>query len=1748
VYCEDCAPFQMRDRNGNPAGIVIDFWNEWRAATGREIEWVAAPWSETLAALRNGTVDAHAGLFRTEDREPFVDYGPEFLTTHTRAFFHRELPVPDEPSGLRGLRVGVLSGDASETYARTTLGLNLVEAFPRYPDLVEAGRSGDLRVIVADTESALYHLSQAGLDAAFPLDNSLALYSSDWHVGVPEGRSDVLRTVSTGFQAFSPEARRAITRRWSGGERGADDNTLVVSLWRDYAPYSYLSPDGEPIGLLVDLWRRWSAETGRAVRFHTTSWPGTLFAMREGIADIHSGIFMSEDRRQWLEFSTPLHLQRTALIGRSRDPAPTLTGMRERRVAVILGSFQESYLRTNHPAIRTVPFDKAETAHLALLRGEVDALAEELSISDVVLARLGYAGLARRGEVFLSNGVHAAVRRGDTELLTLIESGFNRIPVEELAEIEGRWLPNPDDHYYATTNFQLTDQERAWLAERAPLGVAVTNFIDPIDIFTDEGRYTGFNADLLDLLRDRLGVEIVPRVFSRWPDLVTAAKDGDVDLALSMSITEDREPFLFFTDEYANDPLILVGAVGNADIGDFTDLPGKTVGLLRSVAFGPAIAGFIGETGTMVPFETDLDGLRALEAGEIDVYATSLVMFGASQRRELVPGLQVRASLRSEGGALRIAVPKDREPLYEILSRALHSISPTTRAALRERWLEPPSVEARSELTLEGITGSGGLVEDDDETSRRIIYAVIALLVGLAIAALVLRRLTKIRLDALQGSQGIVGLVAAMIVVVLGATVVATSLTLDVLERQTRQSVAESLRSTLQGRVAHLTSWIEAGIHQAELLASTNALITAMTGSSDDAHLLVDRSGLITVRGDIQGVPPRVDETVLETVLAALALEEALYVPPRRDFVELSDRFRSGAFLAPVRGVGGRPRGAVLLPAADLDALSEILTLGQLFESGETYAFDAEANLVSRSRFREDLVLAGLIQEGENEILAVRITDPGASLIESPDIATPESDRPPTRMAASAISGQSGSYIENSGYRDYLGEPVLGVWLWSDRYGFGVTTEVDVDEALGPFRRASTIVLALVGGVVIVGLALTAFSVWMGRTATRSLRLANQELEDRVAERTKEAVESEERARSIVENAVDGILVINQTGIIQSFSPAAETIFGYSADEVLGKNVDMLMPTAMAARHGGFMTRYLETGESKLIGTNRQLEGLRKDGTIFPMDLAVGESILADERVFTGIVRDITERKAYEDRLEAAEEQNRLVLESVGDGIFGTNTEGQVNFVNSRALELLGYEQDEIIGVKIHALIHHSREDGSHYPIEECPMWSAYTHGTTSRIDDEVLWRKDGTSFPVEYAATPITRGTKTIGCVVTFRDITDRREAEDRLANAEAQLRMALESMQGGLILVDADLRLQVFNDRLRQYYDLPSELIQPNAPFEAVIRFRAERGDYGPGDPEELTAQRLEGYHLASSVVVDDVLRSGRIIETNRTPTDNGGTVVVFNDVTQRRTAEAEIEAAHALVTDSIRYASRIQQALLPKPELLHRLCADHFVIWEPRDVVGGDMYWIREDRRGYFCALFDCTGHGVPGALMTTIAASALNVAFTETGDPARLLARANQYVKAALDQRRGTEGLSDDGLEMGICLIEPDRQRVTFAGARFDLIHGHGQDFDVIKGDKAGLGYRSIPSDRRYTNHTIRLRPGVRFYLYSDGISDQIGGPNRRAFGRKRLMETIARTANLPMPLQGKEIMETYDAWQGDETRRDDVSMLGFIPIR
>ena len=275
--------------------------------------------------------------------------------------------------------------------------------------------------------------------------------------------------------------------------------------------------------------------------------------------------------------------------------------------------------------------------------------------------------------------------------------------------------------------------------------------------------------------------------------------------------------------------------------------------------------------------------------------------------------------------------------------------------------------------------------------------------------------------------------------------------------------------------------------------------------------------------------------------------------------------------------------------------------------------------------------------------------------------------------------------------------------------------------------------------------------------------------------------ESETQFRTIMETANDAIICLKEPGIVHLWNKKAEEMFGYTRNEAYGKDMHaLIVPERYREKAYQGLKEFFQTGNGHVIGKTLEVFALRKDGTEFPIEITVSAMQIRGEWLASGIVRDISERKQAENTHKKLMHQNELILNSIIEGIYGVDARGNITFLNPAAAKMLGWKLEEIIGKYSHTFLHHSRPDGSLCPPEKCPIYEVLMAGSINRVENDVFWRKDGTSFLVEYTSTPILERDKIVGAVVTFVDITERKRKECRLTAQHEVTRILAESDTG--------------------------------------------------------------------------------------------------------------------------------------------------------------------------------------------------------------------------------------------------------------------------------------------------------------------------------------------------------------------------------
>lgn len=270
-------------------------------------------------------------------------------------------------------------------------------------------------------------------------------------------------------------------------------------------------------------------------------------------------------------------------------------------------------------------------------------------------------------------------------------------------------------------------------------------------------------------------------------------------------------------------------------------------------------------------------------------------------------------------------------------------------------------------------------------------------------------------------------------------------------------------------------------------------------------------------------------------------------------------------------------------------------------------------------------------------------------------------------------------------------------------------------------------------------------------------------------------------------------------------------------------------------------------------------------------------------------------------------------------------------------------------------------------------------------------------------------------------------------------------------------------------------------------------------------------------------------------------------LEDKVRERTAALEasrsqIVQAHKQIDDSINYASLIQRATLPDGELARVLGEQQHVLWKPRDVVGGDFYVFEADGDNFLLGVMDCAGHGVPGALMTMLARSALNHALALHGarDPARLLQQVDATLRHVLADAQLTKAVATS-TDAGLVYVDRTHNELLFAGAAIRLFYTDGAMVAAVRGSRRPLADRHR---RSYTNTHVALDAATTYCLVTDGLLDQAGGERGHGFGSRRFQTLLQANAHLSLHQQAQALEAALAEYQGENAQRDDITVLSF----
>jgi PAS domain S-box-containing protein len=500
--------------------------------------------------------------------------------------------------------------------------------------------------------------------------------------------------------------------------------------------------------------------------------------------------------------------------------------------------------------------------------------------------------------------------------------------------------------------------------------------------------------------------------------------------------------------------------------------------------------------------------------------------------------------------------------------------------------------------------------------------------------------------------------------------------------------------------------------------------------------------------------------------------------------------------------------------------------------------------------------------------------------------------------------------------------------------------------------------------------------------------------------------------------------------------------------------------------------------------------------------------------------------------------RSHVLLENAKEVITIFSEDQKIIYVSPSIKSIMGYYPEELLGKEdidnIHPLdserFRKLLKDLKSFPEKELTL--QYRYFTK---DGEVIW--------MEATGKNLLSDNVIRGLVINSSDISEQRNAakEQRM---RAKMQALSENSSDLIIRVDIFSRCTYINPVIQQYtgvgkdsyLDKPLSNTELHLSVISILKQLLEE--------VSITKEKKVAEMVFPTQGVDRIMHVNAIPEFNENG-DAESVLFACHDITESKAREELIRKKNKSISDSINYALNIQSALMPTEENLHKILPNSFMFYKPKDVVSGDYPWLFRNDDSIYVGAMDCTGHGVPGALMSIIGFFLQDAIIHQNNElnAGDVLNRLHKSVVEKLKQDEPGSKIND-GMDAAFCKINLKKGEIDFAGAHRPLYHVSKNVLTEIKGDKFPVGSTQYRNRKDFTNHTIKIKPGDAVYFMTDGYPDQFGGPTgKQRFTSDGVFKLIQQNTHLSIFQTGNLFRNTYDEWKGSINQLDDVLVIG-----
>lgn len=506
--------------------------------------------------------------------------------------------------------------------------------------------------------------------------------------------------------------------------------------------------------------------------------------------------------------------------------------------------------------------------------------------------------------------------------------------------------------------------------------------------------------------------------------------------------------------------------------------------------------------------------------------------------------------------------------------------------------------------------------------------------------------------------------------------------------------------------------------------------------------------------------------------------------------------------------------------------------------------------------------------------------------------------------------------------------------------------------------------------------------------------------------------------------------------------------------------------------------------------------------------------------------------------VENAQKRLHSLLENASEIISIYNSEKQLTYISPSVTKILGYTPTEMMGGKDFDRLTRKGESDFNEMFEQL-----LENPRISITIQYTFMKKDGEKIFLEVTGRNLLDDPAIGGIIINSRDITERKRAEK-----EERMKSKMQSLSENSI--DIIMRIntsgQFFyaNPMVEQYLGIDYKDLINQTLTSLEINPTLSNFIKDAIKNIKVNKEKMEGDISFDSKLGSVIMHIVAIPEFNENELET--ILFVGHDITEAKRIEMEIQDKNRKITESINYAQRIQTSILPNNRIIRQYLPKSFIYYHPRDVVSGDFPWFFLKDDYIYIAAVDCTGHGVPGALLSFIGYFTLNnvVDHDSSYTAGEILDRLHFGVRKTLKQDR-PDADARDGMDIAFCKINPKKKELHYSGAHRPLFLVRKGELLEYKGNRKAIGGIPHPkkAEENFENYVIEIQSGDRIFFFSDGIVDQVGGEDKRKYGPQRVRDIILNNQKLSMPDLSEVFSKDFEQFKGELKQVDDILLIG-----